>query len=155
MLIQWLIAQVIDLFPRGMPRIEVRSAHIAFGACLALLLVARLFWRTTRGRALPPVDRAVSLILAKGTHFTLYALLVAITIVGFFLVWVRGDNLFGLFAIPAFDPGNQTLRHNVGELHGALATLILVVAGLHALAALIHHFLWRDGVLQRMAPAGD
>lgn len=153
--VQWFVAQIIDLFPKGMPRIEVRSVHISLGLCLAVLLIARLFWRATRGRALPSANRGARNILAKGTHLALYALLGAVVLVGLFLVWVRGDSFFGLFAIPAFDPGNQALRHNVEELHGALATLILVLAGLHAAAGLIHHFLWNDGVLRRMTPTDN
>jgi cytochrome b561 len=152
-LVQWLIAQIIDLFPKGMARIEVRSAHISLGLCLALLLIARLIWRGTRGRVLPPADRGVLQILATGAHLALYVLIGATIFVGFILVWVRGDSFFGLFAIPAFAPGDKTLADKVGDLHGALATLILVLAGLHALASLVHHFLRRDGVLLRMWPS--
>lgn len=153
-LVQWFVAQVIDLFPKGMARIEVRSAHISLGLVLAVLLVARLIWRATRGRVLPPADRGALQILAKGIHFALYVLIGAAILVGIGLAWARGDSIFGLFTIPAFAPGDQALPHKVEELHGALATFILVLAGLHASASLIHHFLWRDGVLLRMSP-GD
>lgn len=92
--------------------------------------------------------------LAKAVHFTLYALLIALVFVGTFLVYVRGDSFFGLLTIPAFDPGNKALRENLGELHETIATIILILAGLHAAAGLIHHYLWQDGVLQRMIPEG-
>lgn len=51
-LVQWLLAQVIDWFPQGMPRVEARSVHISLGLCLGILLAARIFWRATRGRVL-------------------------------------------------------------------------------------------------------
>jgi cytochrome b561 len=154
-LIQWGIAQVIDLFPAGLPRVEARSVHISLGLCLCVLLAVRILWRSTRGRGLPPADKGLLQTLAKTVHYALYALLVVMVLVGIFLVYVRGDNFFGLFSIPAFDPNNKALRDNVGELHGTIATIILILAGLHASAGLIHHYLWHDGVLRRMLPGAN
>jgi cytochrome b561 len=68
---------------------------------------------------------------------------------------VRGDSYFGLFTVPAFDPGNKALRENVEDLHGTIATIILVLAGLHASAGLLHYYLWHDGVLRRMLPGAN
>lgn len=149
---QWVGAHVIDDFAKGAPRIAARSVHISFGLTLGLILIARIVWRTTRGRKLPPADQGFLQFVGKGTHWLLYALLVTIIPVGIFLVWAQGDSYFGLFSVPAFDAGNKILRHNVAELHGLLANAILIVAGLHAAAALVHHFIWHDGVLRRMLP---
>ena len=49
----WGIAQVIDLFPKGSPRIAARSVHITLGLLLGVVLVMRILWRTRRGRRLP------------------------------------------------------------------------------------------------------
>jgi cytochrome b561 len=152
--VQWGLAQIIDLFPQGLPRIEVRSVHISLGLFIALLLAARIFWRATKGRALPPANKGALQTLTKSVHSALYVLLIAMVLVGMFLVYVRGDSVFGLFTVPAFDPGNTALRDNVTELHETIATLLLIVAGLHALAAFVHHYVLRDGVLRRMMPGG-
>ena len=149
---QWLGAQVIDWFPRGPLRVDARSVHIAVGALLAALLVGRILWRLTGGRRLPPPDRGVLNLVAKGTHAALYALLAAMVLLGLFLAWARGDNLFNFVAIPRFDPANQSLPHQLQEWHGIVGYLILGLAGAHAAAALVHRFLWRDGVLGRMLP---
>ena len=154
-LIQWGIAQVIDLFPAGMPRVEARSVHISLGLCLGVLLGVRILWRAKWGRVLPPADKGLLQSLAKTVHYALYALLIVMALVGIFLVYVRGDNFFGLFSVPAFDPNNKALRDNIGELHGTIATIILILAGLHASAGLIHHYLWHDGVLRRMLPGAN
>jgi cytochrome b561 len=154
-LIQWGIAQVIDLFPAGMPRVEARSVHISLGLCLGVLLAAQILWRAKWGRVLPPADKGLLQSLAKTVHYALYALLIVMVLVGIFLVYVRGDNFFGLFSVSAFDPNNKALRDNVGELHGTIATIILILAGLHASAGLIHHYLWHDGVLRRMLPGAN
>jgi len=154
-LIQWGIAQVIDLFPAGMPRVEARSVHISLGLCLGVLLAAQILWRAKWGRVLPPADKGLLQSLAITVHYALYALLIVMVLVGIFLVYVRGDNFFGLFSVSAFDPNNKALRDNVGELHGTIATIILILAGLHASAGLIHHYLWHDGVLRRMLPGAN
>ncbi len=149
---QWVGAHLIDDFAKGAPRVAARSVHISFGLLLGLVLAARLLWRATQGRKLPPANQGFLQFVAKGTHWLLYALLVAIVPVGIFLVWAQGDSYFGLFSIPAFDPGNRVLRHNVAEVHGLLANAILIIAGLHTAAALFHHYVWHDGVLRRMMP---
>ena len=149
---QWLGAQVIDWFPSGAPRVNARSVHITLGVALALLLVARLCWRLTRGRRLPLADRGALNVAAKATHWGLYALLVAMVTVGAFLTWTRGDVIFNLFKLPQFRPGDRTLVHPTESLHATLGYVILAVAGVHAAAALVHRYVWRDGVLARMLP---
>ncbi len=149
---QWVGAHLIDDFPNVAPRVAARSVHISFGLILGLVLIARILWRATRGRKLPPADHGFLQFIANATHWALYALLVAVIPVGMFLVFVRGDSYFGLFSVPAFDAGNKILRDNVAELHGLLANAILILAGLHAAAALVHHFLWHDNVLRRVLP---
>ena len=149
---QWLGAQLIDVFAGGAPRINARSVHILLGIALGFLLLARIVWRMTRGKKLEAAETGLLQIAAVASHWMLYALLVAIIPVGLFLVWVRGENIFGLFHVPAFDPDNRVLRHNVGELHGIIANAILLLASLHAGAALVHHYLLQDNVLRRMLP---
>jgi len=122
------------------------------GLIIGTLLAARLLWRATGGRRLPLADAGLVNLLAKATHWGLYALLVAMVLVGVFLAWTRGDSIFNLFRIPAYDPGNHALAHRIQGLHATIGWLILALAGLHAAAALIHHYVWKDGVLGRMLP---
>ena len=90
--------------------------------------------------------------LATIVHFALYATLLGAVVLGIAFTWVRGDNLFNLFTVPAFDPGNKALRQQVGELHALFANVLLGLAAFHAAASLVHHFLWKDDVLRRMFP---
>ena len=146
----WVLGQTIDWFPKVDPRVMARSAHICLGAILALVLIRRIVWRRTRGVKLPQAIPGLMGRLAIGVHHLLYLLLTCTVAIGIAAVWIRGDNLFNLFTVPAFDPANQALRHNVVELHGLLANALLILAGLHALAALWHHFVLKDGTLKRM-----
>jgi cytochrome b561 len=152
-LLLWVIGQTIDWFPKGDPRVMVRSLHITFGASLGIVLFARIYWRRTAGAKLPAADQGIKGKVAIGTHHLLYALMATIVIVGFACVWFRGDSIFGLFKVPAFDPTNRELRKTAVNFHGLLANILLALASLHAGAALWHHFMLKDSVLARMWPA--
>jgi cytochrome b561 len=148
----WLLGQTIDWFPKGNPRAIARSSHIALGVGLAFVLVRRILWRASDGvRLAPGSSRAIDTIAAL-THKGLYLLLVGTVVLGIANVWVRGDTMFMLLKIPAFDPGNTSLRESVEELHSWSANFLLIVAGLHAAAGLLHHFVLKDDILRRMLP---
>jgi cytochrome b561 len=149
---QWLGAQTIDWFPRGPLRVDARSVHITVGVLLGLVLVGRIVWRATEGRRLPLADSGVLAVLSKATHWGLYLLLISMIGVGLFLAWTRGDSLFNVFTIPAYDPGNKALADQTLELHATIGWIIVGLAGFHAAAALLHRYLWHDGVLARMLP---
>lgn len=149
----WCLGETIDWFPKGDIRIAARSTHICLGAALALIVCFRIWWRLGTGRRLPPAGTGIVQSLSTAVHFTLYAALLGTVVLGAANTWVRGDNLFNLFTIPAFDPGNKVLRGQVGDLHALLANVVLWLAGFHAAAGLAHHFLWKDNVLRRMLPA--
>ena len=149
----WAIGQTIDWFPRGTPRTLVRSLHISSGALLALILVYRIWWRSTAGARLAPASTGAANTLAKLIHLAIYAAMIATLVLGIANTWIRGDNLFDLVKIPAFDPGNKELRESVEELHGLAANLLLILAAFHATAGLLHHYAWKDQVLRRMLPA--
>jgi cytochrome b561 len=83
-------------------------------------------------------------------HWVLYGLLVGTVLLGLSNTWVRGDTIFNLFTVPAFSPGDRALRKTVEGWHSTSANLLLIVAVLHAAAALLHHFVLHDTVLQRM-----
>ena len=88
--------------------------------------------------------------MAKATHWGLYALVAATLTLGVLNVWERGDSIFNLFRIPSFAPDNKELRGMIEDWHGTAATFILILAGIHASAALVHRYIWKDSVLQRM-----
>lgn len=149
---QWLGAHAIDWFPRGALRTDARSLHILFGSALAAIILARLAWRWTGGRKLPPADHGGLRVLAVTVQGLLYVLLVATVSLGLANAWVRGDSLFGLFSIPKL-PVGQDVKHQIGEVHGLAANLILALAAVHSGAALLHQFVWKDGLLGRMVPS--
>lgn len=148
----WGIAQVIDLFPKGAPRIAVRSTHIVLGVLLGVVLLMRIVWRSRSGRRLPPANDGVVGYFARIVHFALYAGLASVILLGLSNAWARGDSIFGLFGIPKLYPGNLQLKPAIEDLHKTFANALVILAGAHALAAIVHHFILRDGVLRRMLP---
>jgi cytochrome b561 len=144
---------LIDFMPNGPPRVVMRSVHITSGVVLIAVLLVRLSWRATSGRELPPADQGLWGTAAKLGHYALYALLVTTLLLGLANEWARGDSIFGLFNVPAFDPNDRALRKTVGNLHRWAANALLIVAAGHAAVALLHHYVLRDGVLRRMLPA--
>jgi cytochrome b561 len=149
-LLLWIVGQTIDDFPKGLPRIGARTAHILFGAALAILLIGRIIWRLHGGRRLTPASPGMVGRVERSYHWLLYALLLATVSLGVANAWIRGDTLLGLFKIPSIAPGNKELKELVEDLHAYAANTVVIAAGLHALAALVHHFYLKDGVLRRM-----
>jgi cytochrome b561 len=88
-------------------------------------------------------------------HFALYALLISIPATAIIGTWLEGIPI----TLPGFDIAPQIAKaHGLGQLimdiHTTLGNAILWVAGVHAAAALFHHFYLRDEVFQSMAPGG-
>ncbi len=147
---QWCIAKMIDWAPKGDPRVPMRSLHLTVGIILVALVAARMIWRATEGRRLPAADRGALHAVAKATHWGLYALIATTLAFGVMLWWVRGDTWFFQFSLPKLDPTNKPLAEFFDTWHPLLGTFILVLAGVHASAAIVHRVLWHDGVLARM-----
>ncbi|MDE1948131.1 MAG: cytochrome b [Burkholderiales bacterium] len=149
----WVLGQCIDFFPKGTPRVGARSVHIVLGIALGLLILVRLRWRLGQGSKLPPAGAGALDKVALVVHKMLYLLLVATVLLGLLNAIKRGDNLFGIVSFPTFAPDDRALRETIENLHALSANLLLGLAGLHAVAALYHHLVLKDGVLARMMPA--
>jgi cytochrome b561 len=142
-------------FARGSPpRKFLQSLHISLGILFTLVFVARLFWRTTRGRKLASEEEGIVRILSKGMHHLLYTLLAAQIILGYLLRWAQGEPFmfFGLFSIPSLFAPDKPLAGWFEWLHNYAAWTIIILAFGHAAAALTHHYLLKDDVLKRMLP---
>ena len=148
----WTIGETIDFAPKGPLRVDYIALHIVLGALLGLVLLARLAWRHTRGARLAVEGPRLLALAAKAVHGLLYLLVGGTVALGLVTAWVQGRSLFGLFSLPSFAPGDRALAHQIFSLHSFGATAVLILAGLHAGAALGHHYVMRDSTLRRMLP---
>ena len=156
----WTLGVFGDLLSKGAPRQIGLAVHISVGAAILALLVARLIWRAINP---PPALEATEFgewlgkwidPVAGIAHYTLYMLLVAVPVAGIVLQFARGDALplFGLAAVPSPWLKDAAFAHNVKEVHEILAHALVVLATFHAMAALIHHWVFQDRTLSRMLP---
>jgi cytochrome b561 len=151
----WLIAQAWGFAPRHAPiRGTLHELHISLGLCLIVVLAARIFWRIGPSRRVPPADTGLVELAARAVHYFLYALLIAVVTAGVFNTWLQADPMtfFWLFTIPPAMAKNHALGHTVNTIHEWIANTIIILAGLHAAAALFHHYVLGDDVLLRMVP---
>lgn len=146
-----------DFFARGTPaRAAVWWLHISFGLVLIVAVAARICARAIG--PIPPPSAALSPLVERASqavHALLYVLLVVTPLVGVYLAFLRGNEvtLFGLFTIPSpVAVVDRAARASVQEVHELLANALIVVALLHAAAAIWHHVIRKDDVLLRMMP---
>jgi cytochrome b561 len=149
--IQFLLGRTTNFLPRGPLRVDIWSAHVLLGFALTVLVIVGIVWRGLYGRRLPPPERGFRHLLAVATHRLLDGLLLVVIGLGVTNVFAHAFPLFSLWHFPKL--GDENFMHGVNAWHGLVANLIVVVALLHAAAALFHHYAVRDGVLRRMWPA--
>jgi cytochrome b561 len=152
----WLIGQFGDVLPKGAPREFGLLVHMTLGQCVIALLLIRVAWRFVNP---PPPLEPTPLgrfleIAARLSHFALYALLIAVPLLGIGVQLRRGDPLpvFGVWQFQSPWPADRSLARSILWVHGNLADALLILAGIHAGAALAHHYIWRDRTLSRMLP---
>lgn len=126
--------------------------HFSLGLAVLALVLPRLILRlfgTTRDTA---AQHDWLTIGAKVGHGLLYLLLIALPTTGWYAASRMGVSVsfFGLH-LPAITAPVQGRPGLIAELHGNAGNLILILAGLHALMAIWHQFVLRDGTLQRMS----
>jgi cytochrome b561 len=94
---------------------------------------------------------------ARVSHVTLYALLLAVPALGIIAELKRAGILpvFGFWQLRSPWPIDRVTGRTLRDLHGNLADALLILAGIHVVAALIHHWIWRDRTLVRMLPGAS
>jgi cytochrome b561 len=163
-ILAWVLGISGDLLPKGPARAAGLYVHISAGLLVILLTLMRLLWRVADPS--PPAEKTefgdwsfagwIGLG-ARLAHLGLYVLLVAVPIVGIAAQFARGNGLpvFGLFEIASPWAADRAFAHNLTEIHELLAHGLLALAGLHAAAALVHHWVFGDRTLARMLPGTD
>ncbi len=127
--------------------------HQSFGALVLLLVVFRLIIRFTIQNPPLPQDLPIfQVFMAKASHVTLYALMLAMPILGWLMQNANGLMVepFGLFYLPNLIEPDLALYGLLRTLHGYAAWLFFALILLHIGAALYHGWVRRDGVLRSM-----
>jgi superoxide oxidase len=132
------------------------QVHRSLGVTIWTLTVFRLLWRVTGARfpAFPASMTPLHQLGARLSEYGLYALLLIQPATGLAQTIMRGRP-FEVFAwsVPPLVARDLGLVGIFRAAHEIGAWCLFALAGLHAAAALVHHFMLRDDVLEAMAPA--
>lgn len=131
-----------------------RQLHETFGVTVFLLVILRVLWRIFDARPDPPkVPRWMDLA-SKAVQGLLYVLLFALPLTAIAGAWLEGHplTLLGDLRVGPYIPVAHDLGAQIASVHGWLGDTLMWLAGLHAAAAIFHHFALRDEVLVSMLP---
>jgi len=133
-----------------------RHLHETLGSTVFALTAVRLVWRLLSRRPEPVAVSRWMGLAASTVQGLLYLLLLAVPSTAVLGAWLEGHPLAWLGGIEIAAPfaASHDLGATLATLHGWLGDVIVWVAGLHAVAAIHHHVVLKDGVLASMLPAG-
>ena len=127
--------------------------HESVGILLALATFFRMFWRTISIRPIGDSDQSsTEAVLALFIQYLFYLLLLTIMFSGYFIVTADGRaiDVFTWFALPSLGELFAHQEDISGAIHQYGAYFLMVLALLHIVAALKHHFVDKDDTLTRM-----
>lgn len=106
--------------------------HVYAGVAVLVLALVRLVLRATTGAPAPISEGSVMDLAAVWAHRALYVLMILVPALGA-SAWYLGIE-------------------EAGDLHELTMNIMMIIAGVHALGALFHQFVLKDGLLRRMTP---
>jgi cytochrome b561 len=129
--------------------------HRSLGVTVFVLTVFRLGWRwRARIPSLPADLPVIQKVAARVAEYVLYALLLIQPILGILYINARGRrvDVFFLGELPPIVGPDKMFAKQAIAAHDIVAYVLLTFIALHAAAALFHHFVRRDDVLNGMLP---
>ncbi|WP_149195739.1 cytochrome b [Luteimonas suaedae] len=159
--LHWLMAaMILSMLFIGVGMVTSVSArpwlidlHRPLGIAILLLAVLRLRNRMRhRPPALPSTLPHWQKSAARASHWLLYALMLAMPLIGWAMLSAGGYpvQMSASFALPPIAPQDAILYSVMRTAHGWLAYLLFAIVLLHLSAALVHAWVYRDGVFRAM-----
>jgi cytochrome b561 len=164
--LHWIIAFLViaafglGLIMTSMPgftptKLKYFSWHKWLGVTVFIFAVLRVLWRMTHPA--PPLIATIPRLqqfVAQVVHVLLYLLIFAAPLSGYLYSTAAGFQVvyLGIIPLPMLINANPELAATLMSVHEILVWSMAALVGLHALGALKHHFVDRDGTLARMLP---
>ena len=136
-------------------KLRLYSWHKWAGVTIFSLVLIRCTWRITHPTPPLPTDMPKwQRVIAEGTHYVLYALMIAIPLTGWLMSSAKGFQTvyFGVLPIPDLLDKNKELGETLTLVHRYLNYMMIAIIVAHIGAALKHHFIDKDDILRRMLP---
>jgi cytochrome b561 len=146
------VGMVSTIAPKYLPLIAI---HMTLGITILVLALIRLAVRLRRGAPPLPLDLPAPMKLAAElSHYALYALMIAMPLLGWALLSTAEYPivLLGGIRLPAILPLSERLHTLLWAAHVYLAFAFFALIMAHLAAALFHALVRRDGVFESMAP---
>lgn len=142
-----------ELYPKGTDmRNLMKTIHFMLGLLVLVMVALRVVAKLSSPQPPAASDVAWAQWAAKIGHLALYGFMVVMPLLGWATLSAAGKPVpfFGL-ELPALLATNKELAHNLQEVHETIGELGYWLIGLHAAAALLHHFVFKDGLMKRMS----
>ncbi len=163
-LLHWLVAlHILALIGLGYYMVDLSYydpnyhdslfAHKAFGVVAMGLGLVKVLWYLLNTQPDPTAKLpAWQRLASQAVHLLLLAMMVIIPVSGYIISTSAGEGveLYAGLELPALMTISDDWRDLAIDVHEFLAYGVLAVTALHALAALKHQFIDRDGTLKRM-----
>ena len=149
------LIELRGIYPKGTSAHDAMKAwHFMLGLTVLVVVAVRLVLRLIfREPPITPPPPAWQMLLAKAMYLALYAFLIVMPILGWLTLSAKGRVIpfFGL-ELPALMGPDKSWASWLEDLHETIGTIGYYLIGLHAAAALYHHYFRRDNTLLRMLP---
>ncbi|MGH8416180.1 MAG: cytochrome b [Pseudomonas sp.] len=129
------------------------NLHKPLGIAILVLVIVRLIVRfTTRTPPLPADLPPVQVLAAKLSHYLLYALMLAMPLIGWAMISAAGDPVMlgSSLRLPSIVAAHAQTFAFLRNAHRYLAYLFFLTILAHLAAALFHGWIRRDEVLDSM-----
>lgn len=142
-----------EFFPKGSDiREGFKAWHFMLGLTVLVLVLVRIVVRLRATTPLiTPTPPRWQRLASQGVHFALYGLMVGMPLAGWTILSAKGAPIpfFGIELPPLVSP-DKAFAEWLQEIHETAGTVGYWLVGLHAAAALAHHYFWKDDTLRRM-----
>ena len=144
-----------SMYPRGSAgRDALAFWHFSLGLTVLCLVWVRIVARSVGDTpVIVPAMPKMQALAAKLVHLALYGLMIGLPLLGWLALSARGKPVpfYGL-QLPALMEQNKENFSLFKTIHESLATAGYFLIGVHAAAALFHHYVKRDNTLKLMSP---
>lgn len=141
--------------PKGTPGREYFNiVHYSLGFSVLVLMVVRLLVKAMYVTpAITPPEPNWQRLAANGAHGLIYLMFISLPVLGILSMYYSGEEwlLFGM-KMPESVVPDIAMQKQLKGLHELIANTGYYLIGLHAAAALFHHYILRDNALLRMMP---